>query len=277
LPPRKIREIESPSNSLIKVFRRALKEGTTREGLIACEGPLLLEEALKTLSGPESQRCTINTVLASRTGADKFASLLENLPEETELVQVPDQLFERLAQTEASRGIAALIEFPDRKLEGILAQPRPCLLVACGIQDPGNLGTMIRSLHALGGSALIALRSTVSPFNPKTLRSSAGAIFRVPVFRDLDSSILFSKLHSAGVTIAAADRYGSTPLTEADLGRGIAFLIGREGGGLDKELLNAATVRLSIPIRPDTDSVNAGVAASILLYEAGRQRGFAYC
>jgi RNA methyltransferase, TrmH family len=96
------------------------------------------------------------------------------------------------------------------------------------------------------------------------------------VFRNLESSDILPRLRSAGITIAAADRRSSTLLTEADLRRGVAFLIGREGGGLDEELLGEATLRLSIPIRAHADSVNAGVAAGIVLYESARQRGFKY-
>jgi RNA methyltransferase, TrmH family len=277
LPLPGIRNIESSTNSLVKVFRHALNEGVTREGWIAFEGPLLLEEALHaSTEGSEAGRCRIQTVLASRTAAEKFARLIERLPKEAELAQVPDGLFDRLTQTESPQGIAALVELPEPSLDAVLAGRGPCLLAACGVQDPGNLGSMMRSVQALGGSALLALRDTVSPFNPKTLRSSAGAIFRVPVFRNLESGDLLPRLRSAGITVIAADRRSPTSLTQADLRGGVAFLIGREGGGLDQTLLDEATQRLSIPIRADADSVNAGVAASIFLYEAARQRGFKY-
>jgi TrmH family RNA methyltransferase len=276
LPLPGIRNIESSTNSLVKVFRQALKEGVTREGWIAFEGPLLLEEALHACTEGEPGRCRIQSVLASRAAAEKFARLIERLPKEAELAQVPDRLFDRLAQTESPQGIAALVELPKASLDAVLTRRDPCLLIACGVQDPGNLGSMMRSVQALGGSALLALRDTVSPFNPKTLRSSAGAIFRVPVFRNLESGDLFPKLRSAGITIIAADRRSTASLTQSDLRGGVAFLIGREGGGLDQRLLDGATLRLSIPIRTETDSVNAGVAASIFLYEAARQRGFKY-
>jgi len=277
LPLPGIRNIESSTNSLVKVFRQALNEGVTREGWIAFEGPLLIEEALNACAeGSDAGRCRIQTVLVSRTAAEKFSRLIERLPKEAELAQVPDRLFGRLAQTESPQGIAALVELPEPSLDAVLARRCPCLLAACGVQDPGNLGSMMRSVQALGGSALLALRDTVSPFNPKTLRSSAGAIFRVPVLRNLESGDLLPRLRSAGITIIAADRRSSTSLTQADLRGGVAFLIGSEGGGLDQTLLDEATLRLSIPIRANADSVNAAVAASIFLYEAARQRGFKY-
>jgi len=276
LPVPKIRKIESSTNSLIKVFRQALKEGATREGWIACEGPLLLEEALKGSQDSERERCRIQVVLASRTATEKFARLIATLPEETELAQVPDLLFNRLAHTEAPQGIAALVELPQHSLEGVLAGRDPCLLVACGVQDTGNLGTMIRCAQALGGSAVLALQNTVSPFNPKTIRSSAGAVFRVPLFRNVEASELLPRLRAAGVTIIAAARHSSALLTKADLRHGVAFLIGSEGGGLDQELLDEATACLRIPIRDDADSLNAAVAAGIFLYEAARQRRFRY-
>ena len=106
-----IRNIESSTNSLVKVFRQALNEGVTREGWIAFEGPLLLEEALNACAeGSDAGRCRIQTVLASRTAAEKFSRLIERLPKEAELAQVPDRLFGRLAQTESPQGIAALVQ-----------------------------------------------------------------------------------------------------------------------------------------------------------------------
>src|SRR5438552_6975003 len=111
LPLPGIRNIESSTNSLVKVFRQALNEGVTREGWIAFEGPLLLEEALNACAeGSDAGRCRIQTVLASRTAAEKFSRLIERLPKEAELAQVPDRLFGRLAQTESPQGIAALVE-----------------------------------------------------------------------------------------------------------------------------------------------------------------------
>lgn len=279
LPQGDIRKLASPANSLVKIFRRALREGVTREGWLAIEGPLLLEEALDARARSEGDRtggCTVRTVLLSQSAVERFGALVRRLPREAELAQAPDRLFQELAQTETPQGVAALVELPRHSLDALLVRREACLLVACGVQDPGNLGSMMRSAQALGAAGLLALRETVSPFNPKAVRSSAGASLRLPVFRSLDAAELFPRLRSARITIIAADRHSSTSVAEADLRGRVAFLIGREAEGVHEKLLHEADVRLSIPIRPEMDSVNAAVAAGVFLYEAARQRGFKY-
>jgi TrmH family RNA methyltransferase len=267
----RIREISSAGNALVKVFRRALAEGVTRQGWLAVEGPLLLEEALKAAPGAE-----VRSVLAGQSAVVKFAELLEQVPKDAEVAQIADRLFERVAQTQGPQGIAALVEFSPPDLETILARRDALLLVACGIQDPGNLGTMLRSAEALGATALVTLEETVSPFNPKAVRASAGAIFRLPVCVNLEARALIQRLRAAQVRIVAADRRSPSSLAEADLRGPLAILIGREASGLPPAISREASLLLCIPIRPGMDSVNAATAASIFLYEAARQRGFRY-
>jgi TrmH family RNA methyltransferase len=267
----RIRKISSASNALLKVFRRALAEGVTRQGWLAVEGPLLLEEALKVAAGGQ-----VRSVLLGQSAALKFAQLLEQVPKDAEVAQIADRLFARVAQTQSPQGIAALVELPPYDLETILARRDVLLLVACGIQDPGNLGTMLRSAQAFGATALLTLKETVSVFNPKVVRSSAGAIFRMPVFFDLEAGAVAERLRAARVRLVAADRRSPAPLAQADLRGRLAVLIGRESTGLPEEVSREAHQLLSIPICPGMDSVNAATAASIFLYEAARQRGFIY-
>jgi TrmH family RNA methyltransferase len=263
------REISSTANPLAKLFRHALAEGITREGWIAIEGPHSLEEAMA--AGPDVRP---QSVLVSQTAANKFQSILARLPRETEVAVITDALFQRVATTPSPQGIAALVEIKARELEPILRQHDVLLLVACGVQDPGNLGTMMRSAQALGATALLTLKETVSPFNPKAGRSSAGAIFHLPIFHGLEAANLFKHLRSANVRIVASDRESPKALHRSDLRGSIAFLIGREGSGLPEEFIRSSDLLLSIPIRPGMDSVNAATAAGIFLYEAARQRGF---
>ena len=298
-----IRVLQGARNPLLKVFRRALPEGVTRDGWLGIEGPLLLAEVIEAYCAPrrgreagpgdaytggsepapgsvDSEQGTANnqgsihSVLLSRSAARKFTRLLERLPAEAEVAEVPDRLFDQIAQTETPQGVAALVELPHHDLDAILAGRDALLLVACGLQDPGNLGTMMRSGLALGATALITLPATVSPFNPKAVRSSAGAIFRLPVFPGIEAGALCARLRPAGVRIVAADRRSSCSLAQADLRSPVALLIGNEAAGLPEVMARAADSQLSIPIRPGTDSLNAATAAGIFLYEAARQRGF---
>jgi TrmH family RNA methyltransferase len=264
------REVASPSNSLVKVFRRALAEGTTKQGWLAVEGPFLLEEALNA-----APRVKTHSVLVAGGATEKFSALLRRLPSEAEMTKVPDRLFASVAQTPSPQGIAALVELPAYKLEEIVAAPRSLVVVACRLQDPGNLGTIMRTALAFSATAFLTLQETVSPFNPKAVRSSAGAIFRLPLICGLDPNVVLPLL-SVHLRIVAAERHSPASLARADLRGPIAILVGREATGLSDEISRYASQLLSIPIRKEVDSVNAATAASIFLYEAARQRGFKY-
>ena len=263
------REITSPANPLLKIFRHALAEGVTREGWLAVEGPHALEEALAA-----GANVTVQSVLASQSAAEEFHVLLDRLPREAEIALVDDHLFTRVASTQSPQGIAALVELIPEDLDSLLRRHDALLVVACGLQDPGNLGSIMRSAVALGATALLTLKETVSPFNPKAARSSAGAIFHLPVFPGLEAADLFPSLSAARVRTIGAERESPHALHQADLKGPLAFLIGKESTGLPREILDRADMLLSIPIRPGMDSVNAATAAGIFLYEAARQRGF---
>jgi RNA methyltransferase, TrmH family len=275
------RPVDHAGHPVVRAFRRSLGTGTTPEGWLAIEGPVLFTEALQaggylgdsgTQRGPE--RLQIQSVLATGREAEKFDEAFRRLPEECEVTIVPEWLFDRIAQTETPRGIAAFVELPAREIDEAVGNPNALVLVACGLQDPGNMGSMVRSAQALGASALLTLRNTVSPFNVKAVRSSAGAIFRLPVFTDLDPASILERLRKAGLRILATDRHSSVPLQQMDLKGPLAVLIGQEAAGLDDDLSRRADAHAAIFIRREMNSLNAAAAASIFLYEAARQRGF---
>jgi TrmH family RNA methyltransferase len=266
----RIRVVESLSNPLAKVFRRALAEGTTREGWLAVEGPHLVEEALR------AERAAVQSVIVAAGASQGFRNLLIRLPSQAELVEVPDRLFRQVAATESPQGIAALVELQSANLDHSLARSDALLIVACGLQDPGNLGTILRSAQAFGAMALVTLQETVSPFNPKAVRASAGAAFHLPIFAAEKSRPLFARLRQAGVRIVATDRRSPSKIMDANLRGPVAILVGREAAGIAPEITAEADMRVSIPIRSGMDSVNAATAASIFLYEVARQRKFNY-
>lgn len=274
-----MREITSPTNPLIKVFRHSLQTGVTRDGWLAVEGPLLVREALLAVA-PGSQRpiascvCTIHSVLVARGAADKFADLLAAMPAGTEIGAAPESIFDHLSATVAPQGIAALVEVETPTLDDVLKIDNVLLMAAFGLQDPGNLGTILRSAESLGADALVTLKSTVHPSNPKILRASGGALFRLPVFSSLEPEHFLERLSKARVRIVAADSHSTISVIEMDLTGPLAFLIGNEGAGLPASI--SPNARVAIPLRPGVDSLNAAVAASIFLYEAARQRGFHY-
>ena len=274
--------VESGNHVALNLYRRSLAAGVTPEGWLAIEGPILFADALELAldlpaagAGHQSQ-LKIHSVLATEREADRFADGLRKLPRETEITLVSERLFKRVARTETPRGIAALVELPLRSFDTVLSQPDALAVVACGLQDPGNLGTMMRSAQALGAAALITLQNTVSPFNAKALRSSAGAAFRLPVFTGLEPDSLIRRLRGLGIRIVGTDRHSAKPLTDEDLRGRVAILIGQEAAGLDEGLRRNADVHLAVRIRRGTESLNAAAAATIFLYEAARQRGFRF-
>ena len=274
--------VESGHQRKLSVYRRGLASGTTPEGWLAIEGPILFADALQLAGEPATSasvidgRLKIRSVLVTEREANRLVDALRRLPADTEVNLMSERLFKRVAMTESPRGIAALVELPHRDLDATLSHADVLVMIACGLQDPGNLGTMIRSSQALGGTALLTLQNTVSPFNPKALRSSAGAAFRLPIFTGLQPESLLHRLRGFGIRIVATDRRGDRLLTDEDLRGPVAILIGQEAAGLDEALRRSADARVAIRIRRDTDSLNAAAAATIILYEAARQRGFRF-
>jgi RNA methyltransferase, TrmH family len=268
---RRIAEITSTANPLLKIFRSSLAEGVSRHGWLAVEGPFLVEEALRAKGAAH-----IHSVLVSDEGLERLKTLIDHLPAEAEVSRVSDSLFRRVAETEAPQGIAALVELKRPSLDAILREPRVLLVIACGLQDPGNLGTIQRSAQAFGANAIITLGATVSPYNPKAMRASSGAVFHVPCYAGAEPDALFKKLRAGHVHLVATDPHSASRITDVNLLGPLAILIGQEAAGLSPEIAGQADLRVSVPLRAGMDSLNAATAASIFLYEAARQRNFQY-
>jgi TrmH family RNA methyltransferase len=254
------RRVESRQNGRIKELRAGLARGVTTPH-IAIEGLHLVEEAVK--SGLE-----LHTVFV-RSGSE---GLLEHLAVgSAEILIVSEDVFASATMTEHPQGIAALVQAPEFTLNAIFAGI-PLVAVAGGLQDPGNLGTLVRSAEAFGASGMILLPGTVSLWNAKTLRASSGSAFRLPVIA-MAANDAFAALRAHGVQVlAAVARAGGG---EPDLRGPVALLLGNEGAGLPGEWIARADARVTIPCRSAVESLNAAVAGSVLLYDAMRQRASA--
>jgi TrmH family RNA methyltransferase len=156
-------------------------------------------------------------------------------------------------------------------LLGGLQETAPLVVVLAGLQDPGNLGTILRSAEAFGATGVVSLPGTVSAWNPKAVRASAGSVFRVPLIA-ADAEDCFLRLREAGVRILAATARTAQPADHANLTGSIALLIGNEGNGVPEQIAREADGAITIPCPGPVESLNAAVAASVLLYEASRQR-----
>lgn len=258
-----IRIVQSRQNSRIKELRTALHHnGKTVDGRIAIEGFHLLDEALRS-----------NLVVTTVFFAEEQASLLKSqpLPSGAELFAVPSSLLRSVLATETPQPVAALIEAPSFSWDDLL-QSDALIVVAAGLQDPGNLGTIIRSAEAFGATGMITLPGTVNPWNPKALRASSGSSFRIPILAATEEEAL-TRLRDEGIRIMATTVERGTTPEEQDWSQPTALLIGNEGGGLTSRQMAAADVRVTIPCPGPVESLNAAVAGSILLYAASSFRG----
>jgi RNA methyltransferase, TrmH family len=253
------RRIESRQNARVKELRAALQRGMRiRHGQIAIEGEHLVREAVR--SGLK-----VRTLFLTRATEDLWR---DRAWEDAEVLLLSEDVFSSAASTEHPQGIAALIDPPQWRLEHML-RGVPLLVIAAALQDPGNLGALIRSAEAFGASGMILLPGTVSLWNAKTLRASSGSAFRLPILA-MQASEAFSALRGSGVRLAAAvAREGST---QPDFAGPVALLVGNEGAGVPEAWLAEADARVTIPCPGPVESLNAAVAGSVLLYEAARQR-----
>ena len=261
----RLRRITSGQNALVKELRRSFREAAPSEtGHVAIEGVRQIEEAIR--SGLQ-----IHAVFFSESGQARAGKLLPQLKARTEALVLPDDVFASAIETETPQGVAALVTVRKSSLAEMLAPADPLVVVACGIQDPGNLGTMARSAEAFGASGLALCEGTVSRFNAKVIRASAGSLFRLSATESKVADLL-PKLRARGIRLIGTSSHKGTPLPDLDLTGGCALFIGNEGAGLPKDVHSAMDELLTIPHASKVESLNAGVATSVVLYEAARQR-----
>lgn len=184
---------------------------------------------------------------------------------------VSDRVFAEMSDTVTPQGVITVVKRRTVKPEALILHGK-CFALLENIQDPGNLGTMIRTAEAAGVDAVIISADAVDPYNPKVIRSTMGAIYRVPVIISEDLCQMVKQLQTAGVCCYAAYLTGVVPYDEPDYSGPCAFLIGNEANGLTEELAEAADAAVQIPMCGQVESLNAAVAMSILCYEAFRQR-----
>ena len=257
--------ISSRSNARVKQLRAAF-QGHARlsGGLVAIEGDHLLEEALR--SG-----MVLKTVFVSER-----REVPRILPRGVEVMRVTEEVFGSVVETQSPQGVAALLVPPVWGVDDVMGRggSAALILIAVGLQDPGNLGTLVRSAEAFGAAGVLTTPGTVSAWNQKALRASVGSVFRVPVVA-VDASEM-EALKQLGVRLIAAvgsDGADVIAAQEMDFTAACGLMIGNEGAGLAAEWMEMCDARVTIPCPGAVESLNAAVAGSLLLYEASRQRG----
>jgi len=277
MPPRNLQAasalpaetVTSRDNSLLKQFRAALRSaGLTAAGLTAVEGPRLVADALA--SGIE-----IAAIVFTESAERHLAALPQPLPAAARLLRVSDRLFHSIADTQTPQGIAALVRPRTAGFDALLRSSagHPLVMVLVAVQDPGNAGTIIRTAEAFAASGVMLTAGSAHPWSPKAIRASAGSVLHLPVVHGVAPAVALAQLRMAGFTTCAATLAGATLPSQADLTRPVALLIGNEGAGLPPEVERSAEITLRIPLAAGVNSLNAAMAATVLLYEAARQRG----
>ncbi len=191
---------------------------------------------------------------------------------ETGYEEVSDEVFAKMSDTQTPQGILAIINQPAYELNQLLIKDNPVFVILENLQDPGNLGTILRTGEGAGITGVIMSDNTVDIYNPKVIRSTMGSIYRVPFVYEKDLVEVLGKLHEAGIKTYAAHLKGEDYYDSFSFKEPTAFLIGNEGNGLTAELSEAASSYLKIPMEGKVESLNAGIAAALLMYEAHRQR-----
>jgi TrmH family RNA methyltransferase len=259
--------ITSASNPRLKQLRAALRAGSPDlRGRIRIEGPKLLREAIQS-------HLQIDEVFvsSSRRQDPEVVPLLRRIPGQPEIVEVSDRLFPSIASTESPQGLLALAALPVVPAETLLATAT-MLLVGCELQDPGNLGTLVRSAEAFGAEGVLLSRTSVNPSNDKVVRASAGSVFRVPCLGGFESVSLLRLLARNGFRVLAATPNATTDFRKADYQDRFALVLGNEGQGFSEEVLRFIQTQVRIPMAAAIESLNVSVAASIILCEAAHQR-----
>ncbi len=254
--------ITSRDNPVFKLARSlGSRKGREKTGMFLLEGVKLVIEAL---ARPEM----VETILVSEAARESLVSDLARY--RVPLVRISSGLAQALAETETTQGVWAICRRPEwGGIEEVASLD--FVLVMVQIQDPGNLGTMLRTAWAVGVQAVLLTAGSVDAFNPKVIRSAMGATFNLPVYTGVSLSDIES-LRGNGFKVLACDPRGEMSLFQSNLQGKLAIVMGNEGQGLSEDWKQAADSLIRIPLQAGVESLNVAVACGIILYEAYRQR-----
>ncbi|MDO4600141.1 MAG: RNA methyltransferase [[Ruminococcus] gnavus] len=267
--------ITSTSNQRIKELSQIQKKSKvrSREGVFVAEGIRMVRETpydrLINLYFSESfEKKYGKEVLDAISGGD--SQIREQLRKKTEILS--DPVFSYVSDTKTPQGVLAVVRQMEYTLEQMTEGVVPHLMILDNLQDPGNLGTIFRTAEAAGVTGIVMSRDCVDIYNPKTIRSTMGALYRMPFVyvEDLRETIL--SLKEKKIRSYAAHLDGKNTYDKEDYRKGTAFLIGNEGNGLRKEIADCADTWIRIPMCGQVESLNAAVAATVLMFEVSRQR-----
>lgn len=261
--------VQSPENEAVKQARKLLKrKGRQQQGAWLVEGVRFAEEALGAGVSILMGFCG-ETLFKDERGRAIFGRLRES---GAPLYPVAQHVLATLSETQTPQGIVLLVQERPNDWQAIDSITDPLLLVIDGVQDPGNLGTSIRAAAAAGAAAVITTPGTVDVGNPKALRSTMGAVFRVPLLTGVAPDELIRQVRRLGIRLYLLDAHEGALYTGVDLRQACALIVGGEAWGPRAEQLASVSEKLRIPLSGGVESLNAAVAAAVCLFEAKRQR-----
>jgi TrmH family RNA methyltransferase len=265
--------IASRHNAIVKTFR-ALARGGGHDGRVLLEGEHLVSEALQ--AGVRIVTAALASRVLTRAGDahhESVGRLAQQLTSQgARVVSVTESVMAAMSPVQTPSGIVAVAEFAPPPLERVLEGRAPFVAVLAGVQDPGNLGAVVRTAEAAGATGLVACLPSADPFGWKALRGAMGSTFRLPVPDRMPLHEALLAARRRGLSVAAAVPRGGTPMHQFDFRKPMAILLGGEGSGLNDEMIDNADSRVTIPMRPPVESLNVAVSAALILYEAFRQR-----
>jgi TrmH family RNA methyltransferase len=261
-------EISSSKNPIIKEIKALTKKKDRWESkLFIMEGIKIIEEAIE--NSVELKYIIYSDKLFSVRDGTDFYNKIENMKG---LIHVSDNIFDEISGTENSQGVIAMGVFRVKSLQDISDSKDQFLLFLDELQDPGNMGTIIRTADAFNISGIIIGEGCVDPYNPKVVRATMGSLFRMPLYFIQDNMDTILKLKNREYEVYATSLEGSSPNYSIDYKGKFLIIIGNEARGVNQKLINIADELIKIPILGHAESLNAGVAASIIMYEVMRQQ-----
>ncbi len=252
-------EIESKNNNLFKEIKK-LKEKKHRikSNKYLIEGLRFVEEAIKS-------KVSIDSIIFTESFKEKNPDLFLKINENIKLIQMNETLLKQLCSTENPQGIVGVINMQNKELKS-----GELVILVDKVQDPGNMGTIIRTAHAAGAAGIVMTKGTVDIYNDKTLRSTMGSIFYIPIVED-DSLDFVKSLKKEGYKLVVSSLQGKNNFFEENLQGKVMIAVGNEGNGVSDEVYDIADIKVKIPMPGEAESLNVAVATSIMIYEKIRQ------
>lgn len=260
-------EISSSKNPIIKDIKGlSRKKNRWKEKLFIIEGIKVIEEAIE--SSIPIKHIFFSEILLEADGGEAFFEIIKK---RKETIKLSRGVFKQITNVDNPQGVIAIVEFEERDISDLYKIDLPFIMFLDGLNDPGNLGTIIRTADAFDIDAIVLGEDSVDPYNSKVVRATMGSIFRVPLYNARDNDSFFENIKKNGIKVMTTSLSGKA-LEREDFKDGFVIVIGNEANGVRKEIIEKSTKQIKIPMPGGAESLNAGVAASIIMYEAMRSR-----